>query len=591
MRAGALSGAPSVLVRSTDPRAPLLNTDQLLQQAEQLAQSHRINDRQREDRQLAHLTDNARVLTQTCRLLSAAEQAGRRLTPAGTWLLDNIYLIDEHVAIARRHLPAGYSRQLPQLASGSSAGLPRVYDIVLNAIAHGDGRVDADVLGRYVAAYQNVTPLTLGELWAIPIMLRLALIDNLQRIARRVSEDRLDRNRADAWADTLTEVAANDPKSLVLAVADLARSAPPATSSFVAELARRLQGHGSALAMPLTWIEQWLSDIGATIEDMVHAESQQQAAAQVSVSNSIASLRLLAKVDWRNFVESVSVVERHLRGDPSGVYSEMDFATRDRYRHVIEQLARRSGSTEEAVAMEAVALAAQAAAHQRCDCVEAHVGYYLIDDGRAALDRALRIGGVARWVRTDRRSRLLLYTVAYAVIVAAGTWALLARSWGAWPPGWRWLVAGLAAIAFSELAVALVNRAATHAHQPATAPATRPVPGHRGPPPHDGGRADDADDHRHRPRTGGSLGGLLPRESRRRHPLRVADRLRRRRHRNVTRRPRPVERCDTRSQQPQHPLRLRSHRPVLPTPPASPVEPGRGHAGWRWNANEANSER
>ena len=167
--------------------------------------------------------------------------------------------------------------------------------------------------------------------------------------------------------------------------------------------------------------------------------------------------------------------------------------------------------------MEAVALAAQAAAHQRCDCVAAHVGYYLIDDGRAALDRALRIGGVARWVRTDRRSRLLLYTVAYAVIVAAGTWALLARSWGAWPPGWRWLVAGLAAIAFSELAVAAGELGGHPAHRPATAAANRLSRGIRAAAARwwSCRRCSATTDTVRR--TGGSPGGALPRQSRRRH--------------------------------------------------------------------------
>ncbi|PPJ44728.1 hypothetical protein C0075_24870, partial [Rhizobium sp. KAs_5_22] len=89
----------------------------------------------------------------------------------------------EQIRTARRHLPKGYSRQLPCLSQGASVGLPRVYDLSLEAIAHGDGRVDGETLGRFAAAYQSVAPLKLGELWAIPIMLRLALIENLRRMA------------------------------------------------------------------------------------------------------------------------------------------------------------------------------------------------------------------------------------------------------------------------------------------------------------------------------------------------------------------------------------------------------------------------
>ena len=130
------------------------------------------------------------MLVETCKQLTEAVAASHRMTPAGEWLLDNFYLVEEQIRTARRHLPKGYSRDLPRLADGPSAGLPRVYDIALETIAHGDGRVDPDSLSRFVAAYQTVTPLLLGELWAIPIMLRLALIENLRRVAVRIAAGR-----------------------------------------------------------------------------------------------------------------------------------------------------------------------------------------------------------------------------------------------------------------------------------------------------------------------------------------------------------------------------------------------------------------
>ena len=141
----------------------------------------------------------------------------------------------------------------------------------------------------------------------------------------------------------------------------MARSNPPMTSAFVAELARRLQGHGPALALPLTWIEQRLSESHLTIEQLVQAGTQQQAADQVSISNSIGSLRFLGAMDWREFVETMSVVEQMLREDPGGVYGSMDFATRDRYRHVVEQLAKRSPLSEAEVARRAIQLAREGA--------------------------------------------------------------------------------------------------------------------------------------------------------------------------------------------------------------------------------------
>jgi cyclic beta-1,2-glucan synthetase len=332
----------SVLGVDNEPplRAELFSDDQMKQHGRILAASHELALRWAPDRLLARLSDNERVLIETCRLLTQALAVERRIVPAGEWLLDNFYLVEDQIRTARRHLPRGYSRELPRLRNGPSAGLPRIYDVVLEAISHGDGRVDPESLLGFVAAYQAVTALTLGELWAIPIMLRLALIENLRRVGARVASALIERDRAETWAEEMSAVAQKDPKSLILVTADMARADPPMVSSFVAELAHRLQGQG--LTLPLAWIEQRLSESNLTIEQMVHAESQQQAADQVSISNSIGSLRVLGATDWRKFVERVSVVEQTLREDPAGVYAKMEFVTRDHYRRTVEKIARRS---------------------------------------------------------------------------------------------------------------------------------------------------------------------------------------------------------------------------------------------------------
>ena len=156
-------------------RSELFSADQMERHGHILAGQHRLSPRSSANLLLARLDDNEAVLIHTCERLTAATRHRRRITPAGEWLLDNFYLIEEQIRIARRHLPKGYSRALPRLEHGPSAELPRVYDIALEIISHGDGRVDTSSLRRFVSAYQTVTPLKLGELWAIPIMLRLAL--------------------------------------------------------------------------------------------------------------------------------------------------------------------------------------------------------------------------------------------------------------------------------------------------------------------------------------------------------------------------------------------------------------------------------
>ena len=454
-------------MRRNEPplRSELFSSDQMKQHGKVLAGSHRLDLRRAPDRLLARLTENEGVLTGTCNLLTAAVKANRRIAPAGEWLLDNFYLIEEQIRTAKRHLPKGYSRGLPRLLNGPSAGLPRVYDIALETISHADGRLDLESLSSFVAAYQTVTILKLGELWAIPIMLRLALIENLRRVGARIAADRTDRNLADSWADQLMEIAEKDPKSLILVIADMARSSPPMVSSFVAELARRLQGQSPALALPLTWVEQRLSETGLTIKQLVQSENQQQAADQVSVSNSIGSLRFLGAMDWREFVETMSVVEQTLREDPGGVYGKMDFATRDRYRHVVEQIAkeqpaiRRRGGAQSRPNWPARAQPRKAVTDRA-----AHVGFYLIDQGLPQLERTaqVRLSPARALRRMSRRVPLFLYLGTILLMTAIFTGGLLAEAHARGYPGWLLALIGtLSLLCASQLAVALVNWVAT----------------------------------------------------------------------------------------------------------------------------------
>lgn len=441
-------------------RSELFSIDRLEQHAKTLAQWHEVERKVGADRLLGRLADNEHVLVTAYELITAAVMAKRRIAPASEWLLDNFYLIEEQIRTARRHLPRGYSRELPRLKNGPSATYPRVYDIALELIAHVDGRLDAEGLRGFVKAYQSVVPLTLGELWAIPIMLRLALIENLRRVAARVSADKRDRNTANFWADRLMEIAEKDPKSLILVMADMAKSNPPTSSAFVAELARRLQGQGPALAFPLTWVEQRLSEDGQSIERLVQAEGQRQATDQVSMANSIGSLRLLAALDWREFVESMSLVDQTLRDDPSEIYPAMDFATRDLYRHAIEAIGKRIDGSQLDVAHAAVALARQGMAMRHLDDRVAHVGYYLIDDGRSRLERQLRyspsIGRVLEVL--GRRFSISLYLGGILLLSAWISGTLLAHGVA---QGASRVVIGLAAVPFvlaaSQLAVSVVN--------------------------------------------------------------------------------------------------------------------------------------
>ena len=444
--------------------AEIFSADQMERFGATLAQSHKLSFKKAPYYLLNRLTDSEKILSDNCNILSAGGE--KSIAPAGEWLLDNFYLIEEHIRLVRQLLPKNFGKGLPTLMSPQSC--PRIYDIATEAIAHSDGHWDETTLTRFIIAYQRVTPLTLGELWAFPGMLRLALIENLRRISIEVTKAQQERNLAESWANKIQETAEEHPAELIIVIADMARTNPPRTSAFVAELVRRLQGHGSMLALPLTWIEQRLADVGLTTAEMINRFNQQLALSQLSVSNSIAGLRKLNEMNWADFAESVSEVEKILHQDPAGIYPAMSFATRDNYRHVIERFARYCHLNEQEIARRVIALCnvAEEGTQQR------HVGYYLVDNGRSGLESTLNI----RYTRMNyfrhqmNKTPLLSWLGSLSLLITALTANLLfeTRLSGM---GWTlWLLAIPIVILCSQFTLDLLSETATRSRTP------RPLP-------------------------------------------------------------------------------------------------------------------
>jgi cyclic beta-1,2-glucan synthetase len=411
-------------------RAELFSSEQMRSFGKALALKHKLSDKPAKDHLLKRLADNEIVLHEVRKLITDAIKKKYLITPAAEWLIDNFYLAEEHIRNAKAHFPKDYSEALPQL-SASSAGLTRIYHIALQLISHSDGRIDMEILKGFIKSYQSVTNLKIGELWAIPIMLRLALIENLRRVASRIAIDRVDRNLANYWADQMIQATEEAPKDLILIIADMARSQPPMVSAFVSELTRKLQGKGQQLALPLNWIEQLLLENGVTSNDLINEEVQKQAADQVSMSNSIGSLRLLGSMNWRDFVETHSIVEHILQEDKMGVYSSMDFATRDRYRHAVEYLAKKSNLSEPEIAHIAIRLAHESSIGSEKNDYTSHVGYYLIGAGisltkKQARTKEPRIKVIRSFLH---RQALPIYLFLIFAITTLITGAILIRSY------------------------------------------------------------------------------------------------------------------------------------------------------------------
>ncbi|MDH5535087.1 MAG: glycosyl transferase, partial [Betaproteobacteria bacterium] len=436
-------------------REELFSTERLEQHAESLAAAQPITARPTTGRSLAaRLKENESVLLESYRAIARALGEGRAITAAGEWLLDNYHLVEEQIREIRDDLPPGYYRQLPKLATGPFAGYPRVFGVAWAFVAHTDSRFDPAILRRFVCAYQRVQPLTIGELWAVAITLRIVLVENLRRGARRIVASRAARQEADALADRLLGVNAHPAEPVRTVLQHYEHASLP--SAFAVQLVQRLRDQDPKVTRALMWLEERLAAQGTTADAIVHDEHQRQGATNVTVRNIITSMRLISDVDWAELFENVSLVDETLRSGSD--FASMDFPTRNLYRSAIEELARGSKLTELEIARAALLAASDRNGR------EGDPGYHLIAGGRRAFEA--RVG-----FRTPLRSWPGRFTASIGIGGYIGTIGMAAAIMLSFPlfalagagigGGWLVFLAVLGLIPSIDAAMALVNRGVT----------------------------------------------------------------------------------------------------------------------------------
>src|SRR5207253_8988395 len=292
-------------------RAELFGIERLEQHAESLAAAQRVMSEPGQGRRLLpRVLENGRVLRDAHRVIAKAIREERAITPAAEWLVDNFHLVDEQLREIRDDLPPGFYRELPKLADGPLAGYPRVYGVAWAFVAHTDSRFDPDALRRFVHAYQRVQPLTIDELWAVAITLRVVLVENLRRLAEAIVRGRAARQEADLLADDLLGL--NGPAEPPATVLQRLEKAPLVTA-FAVQLVQRLRDQDPGITPALLWLDRRLAVQGTTPDDIVRIEHQRQAAMNVTVRNVIMGMSLMSALDWAAFFESVSLVDEAFR--------------------------------------------------------------------------------------------------------------------------------------------------------------------------------------------------------------------------------------------------------------------------------------
>ncbi|MCL5779648.1 MAG: glycosyl transferase family 36 [Firmicutes bacterium] len=388
----------------------ILNTEQLRQKAHEIALTHDPYVRCRPPK---HLWREFYADVENLRTFIRSLQDGQAscLQPAEEWLLDHAEFIEEQVLVVRHQLSDAFLRDLPNLRK---TGEKRVLSICADYLEHVDGNLDEDSFVSYINFYQEVSVLTIAEAWAVPLILRIALIRRLAEVMELVRE----RREVCALVERLLsriESSKLSPDVLKAALEEAGQDMP-LSGPLIVQLVRHLREWADDSATVREWLLCKLENGPDSLDQIVSYEYQLQAAYQVTTGNLIGSLRKISRLHWCNRFERICVVEQTLREESTGVYPLLDFSSRDVLRKRVEQLARRLRVPENLVAKQAVELAAKE--HEQA-CVEraqadevagspadleelprqAFAAYYLLEpDGVKELRHALKMCSTPRYL-------------------------------------------------------------------------------------------------------------------------------------------------------------------------------------------------
>ena len=463
-----LPGAGQDSAVDTPWRPQVLSREALIELAQTIASQHEATcGPLRSKRLIYSYRANRETLRRVYLGLVDAAHKGEPLTAGSEWLLDNYHVVERHAAAIKKYLPWGFYKTLPMIRQGEFRGFPRIYQLALEFVVHTDAALDSQLAGVFLSAYQGKLELSSGELWAFPIMLRFALLENLRRLMREAEKELIARRDAFRLVD---EVLGDDSRTgteITQIMFDPLKRLSERESFLphgALELLKRLRGRGRKAFMALQFLEETLRERGLDPEDLLRAEDHNQAARQISVGNTLTSLTAIDQMNWRDWFESISLADRVLRKDPSGLYGRSDFPTRDAIRHEIELISKRNKMTDSAIAAVALQCAERAASEfpgkDDQSLVRKHVGTFLIGDGRLELERALRFSPslllkVQRFLsshalRTYLGSMVLVSLLLVGYVVLLSEWAEIGF--------WEFIATMLlAALPVSELASSLVQ--------------------------------------------------------------------------------------------------------------------------------------
>lgn len=364
---------------------------------------------------IPRLKDNYRFIEKTYNLLNKYIKIGINLYPAGEWLLDNFYIIEETFKTVCKEMTIAKYKKLPGITTGMYKGFSRIYVVASEIVAYTDNKINDEILNLAISAYQRRKTLSMEEIWNLWIFLEIAIIENIRNICEKIYSSQMQKYKVESIIERLVEKKDVNTQIFKPIKDDYKQnvSYKEMKYPFIEYMSYKLKSAGKKGLPYLEILEEQVNKMGMTISEAITKEHYDIAASKVSMGNSIISIKEILRVNFLDLFENINGVEEILKKDPANVYNKMDYKTKEDYRNKIKQISEKTKISEIYIANKVLELATK---YQGENIKKTHIGYYLIEEGKRELLKELGVKNIRKKSNTQKSKKYIATINIFSII-------------------------------------------------------------------------------------------------------------------------------------------------------------------------------
>ena len=385
----------------------IVDKKQLENHLQKIASNHNlVNKPSKETYPIPQLIENYETIKIVYNLLNEHVKLGITTHPAGEWLLDNFYIIEETVKQIQKELTLKKYMNFLGIANGKYKGFARIYVLAAEIVAYTDNKIEKEDIEDYLASYQEKKTLSMEEIWNIGLFLQISIIENIREICEKIYSSQIQKMKAENIVQKLIENPQDKKENHIYYLKNIKKDMlHDVKYPFIEYMSYILKRYGKKGYRYLKILDEIVEMTGTTVQEVIKKEHFDIAVKKVSIGNSITSIKTIQRINFLEIFEKINGVEEILKQDPVDVYSKMDNNTKDSYRNIIKEISKKTKISEIYIAKKILQLAED----NKQNGKKAHIGYYIIDKGIQKVYQELQCK-VPKYLKEKTKQKLYIAT-------------------------------------------------------------------------------------------------------------------------------------------------------------------------------------